>query len=98
MQRTQSSEPQEVRQPAVRSESEMAVRCRNCPVAGLLVLLRQTYRRSRYAMFRRLASQPCRHDGSALRWCMCWHAKHDGIYACLVWIALQNNGLDSANA
>ncbi len=29
---------------------------------------------------------------------MCRDAKHDGIYARLVWIALQNNGLDSANA
>jgi hypothetical protein len=25
-------------------------------------------------------------------------AKHDGIYARLVWIAFENNGLDSANA
>ena len=29
---------------------------------------------------------------------MCRDPKHDGIYARLVWIALQNNGLDSANA
>ena len=30
--------------------------------------------------------------------CMCRDAKHDGMYARLFWIALQNNGLDSANA
>jgi hypothetical protein len=30
--------------------------------------------------------------------CMCWHAKHNGINAWLVWIALQNDGLDSPYA
>src|SRR5258708_2819768 len=29
---------------------------------------------------------------------MCRDAKHDGIYPCLVWIALQNDGLDSPYA
>src|ERR1700676_2573010 len=30
--------------------------------------------------------------------CVCRDAKHDGIYPCLIWIALQNNRLDSTNA
>src|SRR5258708_33740216 len=30
--------------------------------------------------------------------CMCWHAKHNGINAWLVWIALQTDGLDSPYA